>query len=560
MKGRHCAAVLLLLFVTAVTASAFEFDIHVEMTKEALAELIDRWWEPLEQPFRDEVKGGFSSSAVLEITTANKAKDTDLCGASKTNPDVAAETCKHTWTLSPLIPTETGAAIDYVDREPQDDHFDGESFQLSSNKIYSARQDVIRYVAQSRYIAARKTLGGMLHTLQDFYAHSNWVELNYGSKIADRIGVVQNAFSGGPPHVAAPNEPTCQFYSVGDENNGSKLLDHFKNDQEGSPKVGDRLTSGVWVPLFWTGDVWAYSDPDKIIRDHKCRHGVYKGFYSVPASFRPGLGQPGIMKDNSNRDDLFTKARVLAEAHTVNYLINLLNDPAIRTNPKGILGLMGHPTISSISPTKGNAGQNQIAINITGTGFQKPGTNARPSKAYLDNYAELMTDFISETQLRAYLSADDIAQPKTVQITVLQKDWDAVGNELYFSSNAVKFTIDPPAPPPPSPPDKPGPPPDCPGAIRPHRHDPRYTDVNANQWNDTGLLVTQGQKLNIEVLRGSVVWRAGGLFTGSAGEATPQGDPTATPGNTLLWVDPPVPINQVPIGGLIGLVVPNRIA
>ena len=71
--------------------------------------------------------------------------------------------------------------------------------------------------------------------------------------------------------------------------------------------------------------------------------------------------------------------------------------------------------------------------------------------------------------------------------------------------------------------------------------------------------MTQGQKLNIEVLRGSVVWRAGGFFTGSAGEATPQGDPTATPGNTPLWVDPPVPINQVPIGGLIGLVVPTEL-
>ena len=246
--------------------------------------------------------------------------------------------------------------------------------------------------------------------------------------------------------------------------------------------------------VAWLGDRysgrWVYSDPEEIIFWHKCRHGALKGMFS---SFSPlGVDQPGIMKDNSNKD-LFETARVLAEAHTVNYLINLLDDPAIRTNPKGILGLMGHPTISSISPTKGNAGQNQIAINITGTGFQKPGTNARPSKAYLDNYAELMTDFISETQLRAYLSADDIAQPKTVQITVRQKDWDAVGNELYFSSNAVTFTIDPPAPPPPSP-DKPGPPTDCPGAIRPHRHDPRYTDVNANQWNDHGTACDAGSE------------------------------------------------------------------
>jgi hypothetical protein len=80
-------------------------------------------------------------------------------------------------------------------------------------------------------------------------------------------------------------------------------------------------------------------------------------------------------------------------------------------------------------------------------------------------------------------------------------------------------------------------------------------DVDANRWNDTGLTVQPLQRLNFEVLRGSVVWRAGGFFTGSAGEAPPQGDPTVTPGNTLLWIDPQIPINQAPIGALIGMVI-----
>ena len=164
-------------------------------------------------------RGGFSSSAVLEITTANKAKDTDLCGASKSNPDVPAQTCKAALPLPapqdrPII-NEDGAALAYVTREPSDDHFDAETFQQSSNKIYSARQDVIRYVAQSRYIAARKTLGGMLHTLQDFYSHSNWVELNYGTRLEERIGRSQNAFSGGPPaSLVGPKLPANLMRSV----------------------------------------------------------------------------------------------------------------------------------------------------------------------------------------------------------------------------------------------------------------------------------------------------------------------------------------------------------
>jgi hypothetical protein len=55
------------------------------------------------------------------------------------------------------------------------------------------------------------------------------------------------------------------------------------------------------------------------------------------------------------------------------------------------------------------------------------------------------------------------------------------------------------------------------------------------------------------------VWRAGGLLSGSAGVARPQGDPTATPMNTLLWVDPPIDYRLVPIGALIGMVVPANL-
>ena len=52
MKGRRFAAVLLLLVITGVSASAFEFDIHVEMTREALVEVMDRW-QPVENALRD---------------------------------------------------------------------------------------------------------------------------------------------------------------------------------------------------------------------------------------------------------------------------------------------------------------------------------------------------------------------------------------------------------------------------------------------------------------------------------------------------------------------------
>lgn len=55
-------------------------------------------------------------------------------------------------------------------------HFDGESFSDSARLIVSARKAIIEQIRAGRYWDARRLLGQTLHTLQDFYAHSNWVE------------------------------------------------------------------------------------------------------------------------------------------------------------------------------------------------------------------------------------------------------------------------------------------------------------------------------------------------------------------------------------------------
>ncbi len=50
---------------------------------------------------------------------------------------------------------------------------------------------------------ARQLLGQLLHTLQDFYSHSNWIELGK-TEINDRLSIYEDV---GP--VAAPNQSTC---------------------------------------------------------------------------------------------------------------------------------------------------------------------------------------------------------------------------------------------------------------------------------------------------------------------------------------------------------------
>uniref|UniRef100_UPI00398F7363 von Willebrand factor A domain-containing protein 7-like n=1 Tax=Pristiophorus japonicus TaxID=55135 RepID=UPI00398F7363 len=58
-------------------------------------------------------------------------------------------------------------------------HFDSETFLEAKHILLSLKGRVIRNILQSRYHAALKDMGTMLHTLQDFYSHSNWIELGY---------------------------------------------------------------------------------------------------------------------------------------------------------------------------------------------------------------------------------------------------------------------------------------------------------------------------------------------------------------------------------------------
>lgn len=56
-------------------------------------------------------------------------------------------------------------------------HFDEDNFRNSSNLIFSTRRIIIKQVLSGFGANARKLLGQTLHTIQDFYAHSNWVEM-----------------------------------------------------------------------------------------------------------------------------------------------------------------------------------------------------------------------------------------------------------------------------------------------------------------------------------------------------------------------------------------------
>uniref|UniRef100_A0AAZ3R5M4 VWA7 N-terminal domain-containing protein n=1 Tax=Oncorhynchus tshawytscha TaxID=74940 RepID=A0AAZ3R5M4_ONCTS len=66
-------------------------------------------------------------------------------------------------------------------------HFNSEAFAEGRRLITDGVASIKANVQRENFQAARETLGRVLHTLQDFYSHSNWVDLGYTEPYANLI-------------------------------------------------------------------------------------------------------------------------------------------------------------------------------------------------------------------------------------------------------------------------------------------------------------------------------------------------------------------------------------
>lgn len=92
-------------------------------------------------------------------------------------------------------------------------HFDEDNFTESSDLIFRSRREIIGQVLNGSGANARKLLGQTLHTIQDFYAHSNWVEKKIANPLFPHPDWAASEPFEGPNH-AAFNE----FGKPGDSN------------------------------------------------------------------------------------------------------------------------------------------------------------------------------------------------------------------------------------------------------------------------------------------------------------------------------------------------------
>lgn len=147
LKGRLWPLVLALLMTTTEPAMGFKQGDppllgdrnHQSITRDALLRVAPA--------FRST---SFSEAAIAQVEDANQNTDRGLLDHGRLDPD------EHFWDAR------------Y--------HFDAEQFYASAELIVSSRNAIVAHIRAGRFHQARRLLGVALHTLQDFYAHSNWVE------------------------------------------------------------------------------------------------------------------------------------------------------------------------------------------------------------------------------------------------------------------------------------------------------------------------------------------------------------------------------------------------
>ncbi|KAK5899641.1 hypothetical protein CesoFtcFv8_009100 [Champsocephalus esox] len=257
------------------------------------------------------------TAEVCRDMAASEGRDFRLTIDDSLSTDKVQRACSTTGTSTSLLSTVlfqtsianmyfSNAKVDVAFALSEKHHFDDETFQGGRDVITAGVAAVKASVKLESFVAGRRNLGQVCHTLQDFYSHSNWVELGNKSPYSTLISPDQPL-----ENLAGLSVPTCRNCTGGKcENN---LLPDLL--QQGL------LTSGYF-------NIFSAAKPAG-----KCSHG---GSFDRTSRKDP-VG--GISKDDleSSHGSLHPKAADLA----VNATMELLEDVRVAVGDKNFLRLMG---------------------------------------------------------------------------------------------------------------------------------------------------------------------------------------------------------------------------
>jgi hypothetical protein len=356
MISYRCVAIVIIILLSAHYSSAFRIPIHVSITENAIGELAFTWTPPVD------LKGQWflDSPAIREIVNANISRDTGDCSNTKeggSEDNVPAVPCGATDIYAGNVgklyddnffnTQALAGAIEAFYNIPED-HFDDELFKEANDQLIGARSAVLSYLRSGNYIGARKQLGYALHTLQDFYAHTNWVELGNTSYVS-RLGY-SDAFA--RITLAGEHDPTCSDgnilltdYPPAEFINSLNLLDQLGADTSAVRRsLAQRpLTSGFFPNTH-----------PRIAADKKCAHGL-------PFPLTRGLNkdddeEQNVLRSQSQEEQAIRlgrhqEAARIATTHSRIFIRDLLTE-GCGQNTNCYLGFMG--VIEGNTPSSDN--------------------------------------------------------------------------------------------------------------------------------------------------------------------------------------------------------------
>lgn len=256
-------------------------------------------------------------------------------------------------------------------------HFDAENFQGAQKRLMDHKLKIKDLMLEKKpnIKDARKYLGQALHTLQDFYSHSNWVELNRGAYY-DVLGVPGKPLTNPPA-----NTPTCK--------------DCERNACENCPGylTATDLTTGYYAlritENIFGNTVLEKSQEREKPNDLKCSHGgrIRLALVTLRDSTGKGTRHAGINKDTKNcnispHKDNHVTAGIDAKVATEKYLDDIKRLIKVK-KMKLLLG--GGPTLAMTIDTTGSMEGvilqvKQQAIQIVSS---RIGTDEEPSNYVL---------------------------------------------------------------------------------------------------------------------------------------------------------------------------------
>ncbi|WP_341532278.1 VWD domain-containing protein (plasmid) [Nostoc sp. UHCC 0302] len=212
-----------------------------------------------------------------------------------------------------------------------ENHFDNEQFEASSQRLIDLKEEIIRYLTPNPNVSpydpslpsrggmARARLGSALHTVQDFYAHTNWVELGF-TEIDKRLG---------RQVITDPNR--FSTLRPAPEDDPGKLLPKFIGTRDIT-----KLTSGYFIGIGLRISCQAPS--------YKVRHG--------------SINCRGLNKDEPDKDgfakDGYKKARNLAVEASKDYINQIIENLPNEYSIKALMGMLDEniPSKSKENPCK----------------------------------------------------------------------------------------------------------------------------------------------------------------------------------------------------------------